>query len=114
MSLSQNGSGTTDESPVILTTDEEGVEHRFQMIDLIEVEGQLYGLLLYLGDQEETAEPEESGYDEEVVVMRIVEENGEQIFEAIEDEEEFEKVVAYVEQMEDEKEDLLENEEENN
>lgn len=102
MTPSQNGhSGTdVDESPIIFTTDEEGVEHRFQMIDIIEVEGQLYGLLLYLGE-EGTPEPEE-GYDEEVVVMRIVEDDGEQVFEAIEDEEEFEKVLAYVEQMEDE------------
>lgn len=104
MTASQNGSGGVDDSPVIYTTDEEGMEHRFQMIDMIEIEGQLYGLLLYLGNEGEEA-PAEEGYDEEVVVMRIVEENGEQVFEAIEDEDEFEKVVAFVEQMEDEDED---------
>ncbi len=96
MSLSQNGSSAAEDSPVIFTTDEEGMEHRFQMIDMIEVEGQTYGLLLYLTDNEEDSE---EGYNEEIVVMRIVEENGEQVFEAIEDEDEFEKVVAYVEQM---------------
>ncbi len=103
MPPSQNGNSGDDESPVIFTTDEEGIEHRFQMIDMIEVEGQLYGLLLYLGSQQETEQ--EEGYEEEVVVMRIVDENGEQVFEAIEDEEEFEKVVAFVEQMEDDEED---------
>lgn len=103
MSPSQNGNSGVDESPVIFTTDEEGLEHRFQMIDMIEVEGQMYGLLLYLGNQEE---PElEEGYDEEVVVMRIIEEDGEQVFEAIEDEDEFEKVVAFVEQMESDEDD---------
>jgi uncharacterized protein YrzB (UPF0473 family) len=103
MPLSHNGSSAADEPPVIYTTDEEGVEHRFQMIDMIEVEGQLYGLLLYLGDEEEK---DAEGYDEEVVVMRIVEEDGEQVFEAIEDEDEFEKVVAFVEQMEEDEDDL--------
>ncbi len=98
MSASQNGNSGFDEAPVIFTTDEEGVEHRFQMIDMIEVEGQMYGLLLYLGEQDD-ADVEE-GYDEEVVVMRIIEEDGEQVFEAIEDEDEFERVLAYVEQME--------------
>jgi hypothetical protein len=102
MTASQNGNSGVDESPVIFTTDEDGVEHKFQMIDMIEVEGQMYGLLLYLGGDEEGAseEAKEEGYDEEVVVMRIMEENGEQVFEAIEDEEEFERVLAYVEQME--------------
>ncbi len=102
MSSSQNGNSHTDESPIIFTTDEDGVEHRFQMIDMIEVEGQVYGLLLYLGEKEaagESAEAED-GYDEEVVVMRIIEEDGEQVFEAIEDEDEFEKVLNYVEQLE--------------
>ena len=108
MSPSQNGTHGTEEPVVIYTTDEEGVEHCFQMIDMIEVDNQLYGLLLYLGEQEEKekekekAEAEEEGYDEEFVIMRIVEENGEQIFESIEDDEEFERVVAFVEQMDDE------------
>ncbi len=102
MTPSQNGNNGVEESPVIFTTDEEGVEHRFQMIDMIEVDGQLYGLLLYLGEEGQDEPEVEDGYDEEVVVMRIVEENGEQVFEAIEDEDEFAKVVTFVEQMEDE------------
>jgi hypothetical protein len=104
MSPSQNGTHGAEEPPVIYTTDEEGVEHCFQMIDMIEVENQLYGLLLYLGEQEamEKEESDDEGYDEEFVIMRIIEENGEQIFESIEDDEEFERVVAFVEQMDDE------------
>ncbi len=107
MPPSQNGSSATDESPVIHTTDEDGAEHKFQMIDMIEVDGQIYGLLLYLGeDDKEPVAPE--GYDEEVVVMRIIEENGEQVFEAIEDEAEFERVLAYVEQMDEDEDDVTE------
>lgn len=113
MSVSQNGNNAIDESPVIYTTDEDGVEHRFQMIDMIELDGVAYGLLLYLGTNDGEEPTVEEGYDEEVVVMRIIEENGEQIFEAIEDEDEFEKVVAYVEQMESEDEDDEEGFEEN-
>ncbi len=101
---SQNGcnGASGDDSPVIVTTDEEGAEHRFQMIDMIEVEGKMYGLLLYLTETGEAPEPsEEEGYvDDEVVVMRIIDEDGQHVFEAIEDEDEFAKVVAYVEQME--------------
>jgi len=104
MSPSQNGTNAGDEPPVIYTTDEEGVEHCFQMIDMIEVDEQMYGLLLYLGEEEE-AEKKDDGYDEEFVIMRIIEENGEQIFESIENDEEFEKVVAFVEKMGDEEED---------
>lgn len=112
MTVSQNGCNGNTESPVIFTTDEEGEEHRFQMIDMIEVEGQMYGLLLYLGKEDEAEAVVEEGYDEEVVVMRIIEEDGEQVFEAIEDEDEFERVVAYVEKMEAEEDDeLLEDDE---
>jgi Protein of unknown function (DUF1292) len=114
MPSSQNGNSGVEEAPVIFTTDEEGVEHRFQMIDMIEVDGQTYGLLLYLGNEGEETPAVEDGYDEEVVVMRIIEEDGEQVFEAIEDEDEFEKVIAYVESMEEEDEEAEELEEEEN
>lgn len=114
MPPSQNGNSGIDEAPIIFTTDEEGVEHRFQMIDMIEVDGQTYGLLLYLGEEQEPQADDAQGYDEEVVVMRIIEEDGEQVFEAIEDEDEFAKVVAYVEAMEAEEEDDESLGEENN
>jgi uncharacterized protein YrzB (UPF0473 family) len=98
-SVNSNGDTvTSQEAPIIYTTDEDGKEHRFQMIDMIEVEGCQYGLLLYLTAEDAAGEPGDD-MNEEVVVMRILEENGEHVFEAIEDEDEFERVVAYVEQM---------------
>lgn len=106
MTASQNGSHSVEEElPVILTTDEEGQQHKFQMMDMIEVEGQAYGLLLYLRDGQSEEDTNEEGYEEEFVIMRIVEEDGEQVFESIEDDEEFEKVLAYVEAMDDEDDD---------
>lgn len=101
MSLGQNGNGAEpdQEAPIIYTTDEEGVEHQFQMLDMIEVEGQAYALLLYIDPEaEESAEESEDDEDDvdELVVMRITKEGDEQVFESIEDEAEFDRVVDYV------------------
>jgi len=98
MTAGQNGNATPPEgeAPIIYTTDEEGVEHQFQMLDMIEVDGQAYALLLYIDPEAtEPAEGEEEEVDE-LVVMRITKEGDEQVFESIEDEEEFDRVVDYV------------------
>jgi hypothetical protein len=94
-----------EDPPVIYTTDEEGKNHQFQMVDMIEVEGQPYALLLYLGEGDEgTTAPKAEGLEDEpeLVVMRITEENGDQVFEMIEDEAEYEKVLAYLDTLDDE------------
>lgn len=97
MSLEKNGNGTSPEgeAPIIYTTDEEGVEHQFQMLDMIEVDGQAYALLLYIDPEAQPAEDDEDDVDE-LVVMRITKEGDEQVFESIEDEDEFDRVVDYV------------------
>jgi uncharacterized protein YrzB (UPF0473 family) len=85
------------ETDIIETTDEDGTVHIFEKIQEIEVDGQDYALLIYKGnDYKEEPEDEE----EEVVVMRLSYEDGQEVFEAIEDEDEFERVVAYIENME--------------
>jgi len=104
----ENGTenGVYAETDIIETTDEDGQVHIFEKVRELEIEGQEYALLIYKGNEhEEGAEPKdpkgEEGYDEEVVVMRITYEGDEEVFEAIEDEEEFERVVAFIETMED-------------
>lgn len=103
---------------VIETTDEEGNVHIFEKVDEYEFDGKTYALLVYQGgdaDDDEEAEGghqhgpgcshgsaeegDDEGYDEEIVVMRIGYEGGEQIFEAIDDEDEFQRVVAYIERV---------------
>lgn len=107
--MTQNGrtdNGTYSETDLIETVDEDGQVHIFERISELEIEGQEYALLIYKGNElgEGVDEPEE-GYDENVVVMRITHENGEEVFENIEDEAEFERVVAYIESMEGDDED---------
>lgn len=109
--MSENGFYSPD---IITTEDEEGNIHLFEKVDEIEVEGQRYALLIYQGagdGSDEDAEKEgkdkeegEDGYDEEVVVMRVSMEDDAEVYEAIEDEEEFERVVQYIEQMDDDEE----------
>ncbi len=106
---SENGSYV--ETDIIETTDEDGQVHVFEKVSELEVDGQDYALLIYKGNQAEDQEDEEAkegeeGYEEEVVVMRITYEDGQEVYEAIEDEAEFEKVVAFIDNMDDEEGDV--------
>jgi uncharacterized protein YrzB (UPF0473 family) len=68
---------------VITLVDEEGVEHDFNVLDILEVEGIEYAILIPLGDEEQ---------GDEVVIFKFTEdEEGNEILVEIEDEE-WEKV----------------------
>ena len=82
------------EEQLIETIDEEGNVINFELIDIFEMEGQEYGLLL-------PKEGEESEEEKEVVLMRLTKEGEEYVFEMIEDDEEFNKVVDYLDTLED-------------
>jgi hypothetical protein len=84
------------ESQVIQTEDEEGNLHNFELIDIIEVDNQEYGILLYV-DEETTTEDAEESEEQELAIMRLVKEGDGYVFETIEDEAEFEKVSTFVE-----------------
>ena len=83
------------EKRIIETVDENGNEIKFELFDIIVVDNQEYALLT--NPEEEDAE--------NIVVMRLIQEDGGYYFETIEDDEEFEKVEAYIESLEDETED---------
>lgn len=85
-----------DEDQIIETIDENGNVIKFELFDIVEVDEQEYALLLPVDDEEEEEE------STEVVLMRLSKEGEEYLFETIDDDEEFEKVAAYVESMEDE------------
>jgi hypothetical protein len=89
--MMENGrtdNGYYNETDIIETTDEDGQVHIFEKISELEVDGQEYALLIYKGNSYdgETDEKKDEGYEEEVVVMKISYEDGQEVFEAIEDE----------------------------
>ena len=79
---------------LIETIDEEGNVINFELIDIIDMAGQEYGLLL---PKEENDDPEQ---EKEVVLMRLTKEGEEYVFEMIEDDEEFNKVVDFIDSLE--------------
>ena len=80
------------ENQLIQTEDEDGNFHNFELIDIIEVDEQEYGILLYVDDK-----TEEEAEEQELAIMRLIKDDEGYIFETIEDEEEFEKVSSFVE-----------------
>lgn len=79
-----------EEKQLVETVDSEGKVVNFELFDIVEFEEKEYALLL----------PQEDDASEEVVLMRLLKEGEDYIFEAIEDDEEFEKVSEYIENLE--------------
>ena len=70
---------------VLILVDEEDQEHPFEVIDMVEVDGNQYAVLAPL---------EEGTEEDEAIILKIVtDENGEEMLYDIEDDEEWEKVV---------------------
>ena len=92
------------EDRLIETIDENGNVITFELYDIVEVDEQEYALLLPT-DDEEDADDE----DAEIVLMRLSKNGEDYLFETIEDDEEFNRVAAYVESLD---EDIEEEEEE--
>lgn len=91
---------------VIILTDEEGQEYEFQLIDVIEVDELRYAVLFPLNE-------DESNDDDEALIMRLETdaETGEDLLVDIEDDDEWEKVVAEWERLLEEEDVEDENEE---
>ena len=80
------------DGPGILTLeDEAGQEHMFEIVDEVEYEGERYlAVVPYVTTQEE-AEAALAG-DADLIVMRIGEENGSEVFDIVDDDEELYQV----------------------
>lgn len=79
-----------DKDNLVETVDEDGNIINFRLFDIIEFENKEYALLLPAeGDEEE----------DEIVIMRLVKEDEDYSFETIDDDEEFDKVSAYLEEL---------------
>ena len=83
------------ENQLIETVDEDGNVINFELYDIVEVDEQEYALLLPAEEAEESEEAE-------IVIMRLSKDGEDYIFETIDDDEEFNKVAEYVENLSDE------------
>lgn len=84
-----------EEKQLIETIDENGEVVNFELFDIIEFEEKEYALLL----------PADSDDDnDEVVLMRLTKDGEDYLFEAIETDEEFDKVSEYIESLTDDEE----------
>jgi len=81
-------------SRIIEFEDEYGNKNEAELADIIEVDGKEYAIL-YPTDSEPNDE------EQDAIVMRFVEEGEDDYFEAIEDDEEFEKVANYIQELQD-------------
>lgn len=83
---------TEQETNWITLVDEDGHEHRFNLLNVVEVDGMKYAVMLPEIPQEEE--------DEEAVIFRIdTDEDGEEVLVDIEDDAEFAKVCEVLEDM---------------
>ena len=92
-----------DENLITLEGDD-GHSYSCQLIDIFEFEKQEYALLLKETDLEETktesTDPAtETDDDGSIIVMRILQRDDQYIFQTIENDQEFERVIAYVEEL---------------
>ena len=77
---------------IITLIDEDGEEHRFSLIDVLEVDSNSYAVLA----------PEDDNEEGDAFIFRIESIDGEDELIAVEDDEEFERVAAAWTEMEDE------------
>jgi uncharacterized protein YrzB (UPF0473 family) len=76
------------EIDLLTLVDEDGVEHEFELVDTAKFEGCDYIALVPVFETDEEA-LQDSG---DLIILKVIEENGEEILEAIEDDQEFDKV----------------------
>lgn len=95
----------SEETNILTLVDEEGKEHRFVLLNVVEMEGKKYAVMVpdetgdgHIHDHDHACE--ECGSDEEAVVFRIeTDENGDEILVDIEDDEEFAKICDLLDEM---------------
>ena len=85
---------TNEEQNFVELCDEDGNVTKCEVYDVVDFEEKTYALLLPLD--------EESEEDPELILLEYVEEGEEGFFQNIDDEDEFERVSAYIESLADE------------
>lgn len=77
-----------DDREIFTLTDEEGNEHEFELMDVMEENGTVYYALVPYNEEPETLIEE----DTELVILRVGEENGEEFLATIDNDEEYERI----------------------
>ncbi len=106
MSNEINNNEAMEFGPDIMTLlDDEGNEHQFEVIDSLELDDERYMALIPVFDDAEELLDD----DGELVILKVVEDNGEEFLEGLESEDEFNKVSAiFMERLEEDY-DIIEN-----
>lgn len=82
----------------ITVTDEDGNEFELELVDALEHNGVVYcALFPAVAEDEETGEPVDVDADDEdygLVIMKIVEENGEELFSTLDSDEELDEIYS--------------------
>ena len=79
-----------EESDLVVFVDENGKEYEFEIIDELKEDGIQY--LAMLSTEEAQDNDEEAPDSDELIVAKVIEENGEETLVLLEDEEEFDKI----------------------
>ena len=90
-----------EEQNYVEILDEEGNVTKCEIYDVIDFEGKTYAMLLPMDE-------DESNEDSEVIVMEYVEEGDDGYFQNIEDDNEFQKVCEYIQSLEEEDDEEIE------
>jgi hypothetical protein len=91
-----NEAQTQQEEAMITLEGEDGHSYSCQILDIFEFDNQEYALLLKMGDVKNESAEEEDG---SLVIMRLIQREDQSIFQTIESDDEFERVVAHVEEL---------------
>lgn len=96
--MTSNEAQTQQQEEAVITLEgEDGNSYSCQILDIFEFDNQEYALLLKMGEPEKA---EEAAEDEgSLVIMRLVQRDDQSIFQTIESDEEFERVVKHVEEL---------------
>lgn len=77
------------EENIIVLEDEEGNDHEFNIIDMLEIDGNRYAILMPINDE----------FDEAIILKIEADENGEEFLFEIEDDDEWEAVARAWEEL---------------
>ena len=91
-----NEAQTQQDEAMITLEGEDGHSYSCQILDIFEFDNQEYALLLKMGDVKSDSAEEEEG---SLVIMRLIQRVDQSIFQTIESDDEFERVVAHVEEL---------------
>lgn len=71
-----------EQDAILTLTDEEGAEHEFQVLDVIELEGKMYAILQPVGAEED-----------EAIILRVEQDpDGNEVLMSIDDDDEWDRV----------------------